>query len=141
MTPQEAAARLHGNEYTKEGSKELWAQMKAAGLVAVFAASDDLVELRGAIHNELSAYEGATFFVEEKGLVENDCECGDGCPNWTQRGTPVKALWGPEGIEGDPSWAFATEIPHATFDIMDEGEFYCRGLVFALADMGTESRQ
>lgn len=134
MTPEQAAAALNGNEYTNEGSKGLFAQMKAAGLVAVFGASDDLVELRGAIDNEISAYEGTTFFVEERGLVENDCECGDNCPNWTQRGTSVKALWSPEAIEGNPSWAFATEIPHVAFDIMDEGELYCRGIVFKLAD-------
>ena len=136
MTPQDAAAALNGNQYAEEWWKELWAEMKSAGLVAVFGASDDLVELRGAIDNEIPAYQGTTFFVEEKGLVENGCEHGDGCPNWTQRGTPVKALWGPEGIEGDPSWAFATEIPHVTFDIMDKDELYCRGIVFALKDAG-----
>ena len=133
MTPQEAAAALNGNEYTKEGSKELFAAMKAAGLVAVFAASDDLVELDGAIHDELDAYRGTTFHVDANGLVKNDCEADDKCPNWKPRGKKIEAIWRPEG-EGEGSWGYRTEIPHATFDIMDEAELYCRGIVFALAD-------
>jgi hypothetical protein len=133
MTPQEAAAALHGNEYTKEGSKELFAEMKAAGLVAVYAASDDLVELEGAIDDELDAYGGTTFHVDGNGLVKNDCAEGKKCPNWKPRGKPIEAIWCPEG-EGEGSWGYRTEIPHATFDIMDEGELYCRGIVFALAD-------
>lgn len=133
MTPQEAAAALNGNQYTKEGSKELWAAMKAAGLVAVFAASDDLVELEGAIHDEIGAYEGTTFFVDASGLVKNECERGDRCPNWTPRGKPVEAIWCPEG-DGEGSWGFKTEIPHVTFDIMEDDDLFCRGLVFALKD-------
>ena len=34
-----------------------------------------------------------------------------------------------------PAWTYMTDIPHATFDVMDDGELYCRGIVFALADL------
>lgn len=46
MTRDEAAEQLNGNEYRKEGSPTLFAAMKAAGLVAVYGASDDLMEMK-----------------------------------------------------------------------------------------------
>ena len=61
-------------------------------------------------------------------------ECGDGCPyaeREAAKGLAVKALWSP----GDGySWKFKTDIPHETFEVVDDGEPYCRGIVFALAD-------
>jgi hypothetical protein len=37
--------------------------------------------------------------------------------------------------EGDYSWTYATEIPHATFEVIEDDGPYCRGIVFALADV------
>ena len=135
MTPEEAAAALNGSQYAKEGSKELFAQMKAAGLVAVFGASDDLVELRGAIYDEVGAYNGTTFYVSSRGLVQNKCDEGDNCPNWRQHGMPIEAIWAPEGESGGVSWAYKTDIPCVTFDVMEDGEPYCKGIVFRLEDV------
>jgi hypothetical protein len=63
VTPEEAAAELDANQYGNEGSKDLFARMKAAGLVAVFGASDDLMEFRGAIYDEAGCYDGGTVYV------------------------------------------------------------------------------
>jgi len=71
-----AAAALDGCEYRKEGNPDLFASMKEAGLVAVFGASDDLIEFRGAIDDE--AGHGYAYFSEE-GLLETDCE-DERCP-------------------------------------------------------------
>lgn len=131
MITTEAAAALDGNQYGNEGSKELFAKMKASGLVAVFGGSDDLVELRGAIYDEVSAYNGTTFYVSSRGIVENKCDEGDSCPNWRQTGVPIEAIWCPNGEGNDgPSWAYKTAIPHAEFKIMGDGEVYCIGIVF-----------
>ena len=35
---------------------------------------------------------------------------------------------------GDYEWIYLTDIPHETFDIMFEGEKYCRGIVFELKE-------
>lgn len=134
MTPAEAAAELNGTQYGKEGSKELFSRMKAAGLVAVFGGSDDLVELRGAIYDEVGAYEGTTFHVSGRGLVKNECDEGDQCPNWRQHGMPIEAIWAPDGESGGVSWAYKTDIPAVTFEVMEDGEVYCRGIVFRLED-------
>lgn len=32
------------------------------------------------------------------------------------------------------SWIYQTDIPHATFEIVEGDDPYCRGIVFALAD-------
>ena len=44
----------------------------------------------------------------------------------------IKALW---ASEGDYSWTYRTDIPHATFEIVEDGAPYCRGIVFALVDL------
>ncbi|MCV9910172.1 hypothetical protein OIV19_21490 [Brucella sp. HL-2] len=134
MTPQEAVDALNGAEYTKEGSPELFAKMKDAGLVAVFGASDDLVELRGAIYDEIGAYEGTTFYVTPAGLLQNKCE-DEHCPHFAlekDKAAKIKAVWCDENL--NTSWSYDTDIPHETFSIYEEDELYCIGIVFALAD-------
>jgi hypothetical protein len=137
MTPQEAAARLDGDEYGKEGHPELFEAMQSAGLVAVFGASDDLMEFRGAIEEEISAYGGGMAYLTKTGLIENDC-IEDSCAYFNRekeaaekRGATIEALWDQEGF----SFVYVTAIPHATFIIKEDGTDYCRGIVFKLADV------
>lgn len=140
ITSQEAAERLKGCEYGQEGSPELWAQMKASGLVAVFGASDDLMEFEGAIRDEIGAYEGATAYVTIGGLVEVDNECCRHAEAANAKAlaeaSTIKAVW---DVGDGTSWSYETEIPHETFEIMEDGEVYCRGIVFALADAASKS--
>lgn len=44
----------------------------------------------------------------------------------------IEALW---CKEDGYSWTYKTEIPHATFEVVEDEEPYCRGIVFALADL------
>jgi hypothetical protein len=143
LTAQAFAARLTSREYRREITNAEEAEAKAAGLVVVFGASDDLVELRGAIDDEVPAYDGVTLRVCPEGLLPDwpaDSEEG-----WSETEAEdyfrrkalgfrlIEAEWAPS----DPncSWAFRTDIQHATFDVMEAGELYCRGIVFALADI------
>lgn len=71
MEPIEVANQLNGCQYREEGNRELFKAMEEAGLVAVFGASDDLVEFRGAINDEVGAYEGAEIAVTSAGLPQN----------------------------------------------------------------------
>lgn len=132
MTPQEAAEKLSGNQYREEGSRELFAEMKDHGLVAVFGGSDDLMEFRGAVYDEVGAYEGGEALFTPAGLFTNQCK--DGCPyheRLAEKATPVIAKWDSGGF----SWQYETTIPHAKFVIMEDDEPYCEGIVFALADV------
>lgn len=132
ITLQEARNALHYNQYRREGSKELFTQMKESGLVAVFGASDDLIEFEGAISDEVGAYGGGKAFITNKGLLINECD-DDRCPYFesAQEKAPfIQAVWGPKHI--DASWAYETTIPHKKFLIMEDDEIYCEGIIFYL---------
>lgn len=142
-TAQAFAARLNGREYLHEITGAEEAEAKSAGLVVVFGASDDLVELRGAIHDEIGAYDGTTFRVCPEGLLPrwpdeieegwSESEAADYFRRKALGVREIAAEWAPS--EPNCSWAYRTEIPHATFDVMEDGELYCRGIVFSLADV------
>lgn len=120
---------LHGSEYPDIGDKELFAKMEKAGLVAVFGHSDDCMEFRGALYDEF--YDEVA--VTERGIINNFCDEGDRCPNWREPNNAftVKPVFG-----GDPAWVFETAIPHETFEVMEDGEVFQRGIVFRLTDAG-----
>lgn len=136
MNAKKLAAQLTGAEYPLRLSKELTAEAKAAGLVIVYGASDDLMEFEGAIYDEVGAYDGGTAFVDNKGLlpdresIEDDEALKDYFARQPQA-VKIEALW---CKEGEYSWTFKTDIPHETFEVVEDGEKYCRGIVFALAD-------
>lgn len=133
MNAQEMAAALNGREYRNETTKADELAAEENGLVIVFGASDDLMEFRGAVNDEIGAWEGAIAYFTTTGLLVNDCNDED-CPYFAklQEGAAtVDAKWDADGY----SWVYETAIPHATFDILEDGEKYCRGIVFALKDV------
>ena len=129
-----AVAALNGKEYGKEGSREFFEMMHEGGLVAVFGASDDLMEFRGAINDEVDAYNGGMVFLTSDGLLKPECE-NKNCPHerrLREMAATIVAIWCPDATM---SWAYKTTIPHKTFDVMEDGEVYCRGIVFARDDV------
>jgi hypothetical protein len=133
MTKEDAAAQLNGCQYGSEGTNALFKAMKAAGLVAVYGASDDLVYFAGAEDDELGASERKVHLFTPAGLLRNACE-NDDCPyhaKLKKAAVPIKTVWDRDGI----SWQYETTIPHVTFDVMEDDCVYCRGIVFALADV------
>lgn len=137
MTKEELAARLNGRQYRSEITREEAKLAKAAGLVVVFGASDDLMEFEGAISEEISAFGGEEALVTRGGLFEPRCDNdGRGCPyakEYAKKAALIVAEWSPKEIEA--SWLIKSDIPHATFDVMEDDELFCRGIVFALADV------
>lgn len=142
MNAQELAAALHGREYGDEITQAEEAAAKAAGLVVVFGASDDLLEFRGAIHDEIGANDGTTARVTAEGPLKDwesvDHDDEDAAADYFRRkalpGVDIVATWAPKD-EPTLSWRISTTPPHATFDVMEDGETFCRGIVFALADI------
>lgn len=142
QTKEELAAVLTGREYGSEITSVEISCAKAAGLVVVFGYSDDNVELRGAIDEEIGAYNGTTIRVTPSGIFpewetffedhqyESEFESYFVAKRAGFR--EIEACW---AAEGGYSWTFKTDIPHATFEIVEDGEPYCRGIVFALADV------
>ncbi len=132
MTTQELADKLNGREYGSEITKEEAAQAAVDGLVVVFGHSDDNMELRGAIDEEVGCYDGGQVYINADGkLVE---PCGEPCAHCNVEQLmeyPLRAVF----LWGEYTWVYETNIPHATFDILEDGEKYCRGIVFSIKDM------
>lgn len=131
MHAKKLAALLDGREYCGEITREEGLMAKAAGLVVVYGQSDDLVEFDGAIMDEFNACNGTTVLLTPKGVLE---PCEDDCPHYERAAAcavELKAIWDRDGY----LWVFEAPFPHETFEIFDDGDKYCRGIVFALADI------
>ena len=134
-TPAEVLAeKLNGREYGDETTPEMIAYAKEHGLVIVFGASDDLMEFRGAIDDEAGAGE---VNIDTQGILpewESVCDRGDKAEikKWLKR--EENAISITANFNDDYTFTYDTTIPHKSFDIKSDGDNYCRGIVFALAD-------
>lgn len=138
MTAKELAAMLSGREYGMEISREEEQEAKAAGLVVVYGYSDDNVELRGAIDAEVGAYEDTTIYITPEGLLEEPaCDNAEDCtcPYFAAARNAAKAITAIWRDGKRPSRVFSTDIPHETFTIFEDGEPFCKGIVFGMADI------
>ena len=139
MTAKELAEMLSGRKYGMEITSEEARAAKDAGLVVVYGYSDDNVEFRGAINHETNSYDGGTVYLTANGVLEGPaCSCAEDCecPYFAkerEKVQTIKAVW---HDEGGPCWTFETDIPHETFTIMEDGEPFCEGIVFSMADLG-----
>ncbi|MES2262162.1 MAG: KTSC domain-containing protein [Pseudomonadota bacterium] len=136
MTKESLAAQLNGRKYGDEIGLFTEALAKLAGLLVIFGASDDLMEFRGIEHDEVGA--PGTALIDAKGLLPNRDSIDDDetLKDFFARqpgARTVEALW---TKEEDFSWTFKTDVPHATFIILDDDLPYCRGIVIDVADLG-----
>jgi hypothetical protein len=137
MKAKTLADMLDGREYGSEITADEKRTAKAAGLVVVYGASDDLMELEGAICDEADCYDGGTVLIDRDGLLDRDRVDDDNDDEIAvfvarkKSARSITAVWAEEGY----SWTYRTDIPHATFVIWEDGDRYCRGIVFALADL------
>lgn len=136
MTAKELAEMLSGRKYGMEITSEEARAAKDAGLVVVYGYSDDNVEFSGAIDEEVGAYEDTTILITKDGLFDEP-ECGiEDCPYCAaarEKAKTIRAVW---HDEGGPCWTFETDIPHENFTILEDGEPWCIGIVFSMADLG-----
>lgn len=114
MELKEFAQMLNGREYGLELAPEEEQIAKEHGFVVVFGYSDDNCELRGAIDDEVDCYNGGLITHEELPV-------------------PIEAIWCPEDV--NCSWVYKTNMPHEKFNIYEDGELYCVGIVIDLEGM------
>jgi hypothetical protein len=135
MTKEQLAEKLNGREYSDEITAAEEREAKAAGLVVIFGASDDLCEFCGAINDEVDCYNGGSVKIHAGGVFHptHDCDC-DFCGYKTiaAKCATIEAVW---CETPDISWTYKTTLPHATFEIVEDGEKYCRGIVISVADL------
>jgi hypothetical protein len=133
MTKEELAKMLNGREIGEEISATEAMAANNNNLVVVYGASDDLMEFEGAICDEIGWHNGGTAYLSNGKLLVSECE-DDCCPYFKKKlkgAKTIRAIWGKDGY----SWIYETDIPHATFDIFDDKDKYCRGIVFSLGDI------
>lgn len=131
MDAKQFAMMIDGKEYGyPQFTKEEIKTAKENGLVIVYGASDDLMEFEGAIYDEGSCFDGGdVYFNKEEVCLDSD----------TVGSFPycITAVWDRgEDENGKPiTWTYETDIPHETFMIYEDGEPYCRGIVFRMDDL------
>lgn len=140
MNKEEIAEALDGVEYPVSKEVDLFEAAKKNRLVIVFGASDDLIEFRGAIYDEAYVWDGGEVKVDKKGLLAplpetlqlDEVEEMAKLIKRYETAHIIKALW---AKEGDYSWTYETDIPHATFEVVENASPYCRGIIFSLDDL------
>lgn len=139
MTKEEFAAKLNGRQYMSEITDAESKEAKDSGLLVVFGYSDDNVELRGVIDDEIGAYDGTRLRILDGRIVpeidRDDAETLrkygvlEGLKKAYEDAPEIEALW---CESSEYSWTFKTELPHATFDVMEDDGKFCRGIVIQL---------
>lgn len=137
MTKEELASALNGMHYREDIPQELLDKAKESGLVIIYGCSDDLMEVEGAIRDEGGCYGGGKFNIDADGLLSDREDMDDDLEleEWFRRkksSNTIQAVW---CAPKQPSWTYKTTIPHATFDVMEDGEVQCRGIVFNSSDL------
>lgn len=130
MDIKDFANLLNNRQYGNEITREEEALAKELGLVVVFGYSDDCAELRGAIYDEVSTYEGRDVYISKEGLFEEcDCNCKhsklakDKC-------NILKVRYSKEYF-----LEFDIDVQYECFTILEDDDKYCRGIVFKLNDL------
>ena len=140
MTKEELAAKLNWREYREEMTDSEEADAEDNWLIVVFWASDDLMEFRWKISDEVWVFDWGEAYIINETLVNNDAdpfgdveEMMDFLESyWVDvSSNTIEALFWSERA----TWRYQTEIPHATFKIMEDDDVYCIGIVFDVSDL------
>lgn len=135
MKANELARRLSGIDLGDIGT-EIDREAAKAGLVVVYGAGRDMVTFIGAIGGEADVPEGGVIHLDADGLLPDvDAVSENDLPAYYDRKRMsylIDAEWEQNGFK----WSFTTTIPHHRFIVMNEGERYCRGIVFDFASIG-----
>ena len=140
MTPQEFAIGLNNAQRGDLISPAEEVIARENRLVVIFGCADGNMQFRGAIRDEIDSESDEDpvwfIFVHPDGyIMRGDHSCNCNYCNFTElqgKAKEVEALW---FAEPGYSWTYRTEIPHATFEVFDGANTYCRGIVFSLDDV------
>jgi len=128
MTLKEFAQKLNGREYGwPQFTKEELAIAKENGFIIVHGASDDLMEIDGAINDEGDCFDGGTLKLDiaDGKFVDSDEE-------ESLDVVTIEARWCKDHDDkmNVIPWTYATPVLHEKFMIYEDGKPYCQGIVF-----------
>jgi hypothetical protein len=128
------AALLNGRAYGSEVTNSEASKAHKDGLVVVYGYSDDVMQVCGAISAIGQCADGQKFKIHSAGILADwermDKRVEAAVEQYFKDKAFTKdleAVWDVEGY----SWVYKTDISHATFEIFEDGEKYCRGIVFS----------
>jgi hypothetical protein len=110
------------------------------GAVIVYGYSDDGVGVEGAADDQGGAYGGNTLWLDREGflpinedltLQDDEPATVEQCRKIVQRfdsAVKLKAIWADSGI----AWRYEVGVEHRNFEIIEDGEVWCEGVVFLL---------
>lgn len=147
MKKEELAARLNGRTNDEVITRDEHVLAADNGLVVVYGESDDLIEFAGAIYDEIGAWGGvkavlykhtkeySAIICESEAIrdLEDDFKMYKAMGAMLDRHNIVEAVWAPDGI--DTTWLIKTGLPHASFNVIEDGELFCIGLVLDVKDL------
>lgn len=160
-TIEDLAKLLDGNERNVETWNEYGINIletcEKKGWIIAYGASDDLLEIEGAIRDELGANDGALAQFYKKGSFYPEYDEEDvyhkakedmfyNIEDWTLKKTKedkykdtvvIESLWCPEGT--DMSWQInVAGAPFAKFNVMEDGEIYCEAAIIDISKLLTK---
>ena len=130
MSIEELSRKLNGIDISGICSN-LFETLEREGIVIIYGASDDLVELDGAFSEECGCgLDGGVVSFDEDGSSDDGEE----------HRNIVKAYWcgmlnGKKKRDYEATWEYDIDIPHATFIITENEEPYCKAVLFYKKDM------
>lgn len=106
MDKKELARLIDGREYGNEPFRDVRQAAKESGLVIVSGASDDLMEIDGAIYDEQGCFEGGVIYFDRQGAFGSDGYATN----------KIVALWCDRSALDENgkviTWTYKTDIPH-----------------------------
>lgn len=138
LTIKQVAERMNGREYMHEITTDEAKELSYHGITVAFGASDDNVEFRGYVDDEIGCWEDVTIPILDNEILKkcsDDCEDYD-CPLWKaalSKAKPIRAQFKNDG------WKFDAAFPHEKFLVMEDGEVFGEGIVFSKEDLIDEN--
>lgn len=139
LTAEQFARLLDGREYGEEITKEEEAIATESRLFVFFGYGEDRVELHGTINDIIDAREGTEVCIAKTlrtpywGIINEEMKAIAGNLVKNFKNFIVTIDWCPENL--DCSWLITTDIPSFSFDIMEDGDLFCQGIVVAESDV------
>ena len=131
---KEFAAKLDGLDYCdfsrpSRPAEILFAEANRKGIVIAYGMSDDLIEFQGAYREEAGCFLNSE---NESGKISFDSE---GTSDDGESHANELTVFGAAADKDGFPRIFSTEIPHEAFRMYDDGNKYCKGVVFLKSDM------
>lgn len=136
MAKEELAKQIDGIEYPARFDQKTLNEAKHNKLIIIHGSSDDLVEIRGWHVEEFGA--PGIFYISMIDVIDaqehDQCEClYCGYSDKVSRMEKIEIEWLNGGENG--CWVIKTNVPHARFRIMEDGELYSYGIVIDANDL------